>query len=266
MSTAWHIDEELAREYAEGRVAATLAASVEAHLLACAGCRGNSVVPRARLDHIWEEITAVVDVPVPRPFERLLLLMGVREHTARLLGATSALRLRWISASAAALLFAALAAGETTRFGMLTFLALAPIVPVAGVVMAFGRRTDPTHELAVAAPYSMVRLALIRATAVVGVSAVLALITGLAVLDGEAAMAAWLLPALALTSLTLALSSWFEPLYCGVAVCGLWLAGVFGAFLHNGHPALFGSSGQVLSLVVAGASGFLIFIRRKEFS
>ncbi|MEV0591778.1 zf-HC2 domain-containing protein [Nonomuraea cavernae] len=267
MSTAWHIDEDLSRDYTQGRIDAVLASSVEAHLLVCAACRQSLVpaVPRARLDRVWDDIVAVVDAPAPRPLERLLCHMGVREHTARLLGVTPSLRLGWIAASALALLFAVLATGETTRFGMLVFLAVAPTVPVAGVVMAFGR-ADPAHELALAAPYSIVRLALIRATAVLGVCVALALVTGLALLNDRGALAAWLLPALALTSLTLALSSWFEPLYAGAAISGLWLSGVAGTALQSGDSALFGSAVQLLSLAVAAASSFLIFVRRKEFS
>ncbi|MFG1942662.1 zf-HC2 domain-containing protein [Nonomuraea sp. NPDC048826] len=268
MSTAWHMDEDLARDYAQGRTGATLAASVEAHLLACAACRGKLApeVPRERLDQVWHEITAAMDAPRPTLFERLVRALGVPEHTARLLAVTTSLRLPWLAAGAVALLFAAMASGETSRFGMLAFLAVAPVLPVAGVVLAYGRGADLGHEIALAAPYSVVRLTLLRAAAVLGVSAALALVIGFAVLGDRGLMAAWLLPALALTSLTLALSSWFEPLVSGGAVAVAWFAGIAGVAVYEVEPALFSSAGQIASLAVAAVSAFLIFVRRKEFS
>ncbi|MDA0632393.1 zf-HC2 domain-containing protein [Nonomuraea sp. MCN248] len=268
MSTAWHMDDELAADYARGRTGPTLAASVEAHLLACAACRGKLApeVPRARLDRVWDEITAAVDAPRPTSFERLLRVLGVPEHTARLLAVTSSLKPAWIAAGAVALLFAALASGETSRFGTLVFLAVAPILPVAGVVLAYGRGADPAHEIAFAAPYSVVRLTLLRAAAVLGVCVALALVIGLAVLGDGGLMAVWLLPALALTTLTLALAGWLDPLMSGGAVAALWFAGFAAVAVYEVRPVLFGSVGQLASLAVFAVSAFVIFIRRREFS
>ncbi|NUP62046.1 MAG: zf-HC2 domain-containing protein [Nonomuraea sp.] len=267
MST-WHMDDDLAVRYAGGDLPATLAASVEAHLLACEPCRSLLApqVPSARLDRVWDEIADVVDAPVPGPFERLLVAAGLREHTARLLGAASSLRLPWIAASGVALLFAALASGETTRWGLLTYLTLAPIVPVAGVAVAFGRDGDPAHEIGLAAPYSMFRLMLTRAAAVLGVSAALALVTGLLLAGGAWTSAAWLLPALALTSLTLVLSSRYDPRRCGIGVAAAWVALVAAVNLREPGLALFGAAGQAAFLAVTVVSAVLLVVRRKEFS
>ncbi|NUR83326.1 MAG: zf-HC2 domain-containing protein [Nonomuraea sp.] len=267
MST-WHMDDDLALRYAEGELTATLAASVEAHLLACEPCRGLLAprVPRARLDRVWEEIADAVDAPVPGPFERLLTAFGVGGHTARLLGVASSLRLPWIAASGVALLFAALASGETTRWGLLTYLTLAPVVPVAGVAVAFGRDGDPAHEIGLAAPYSMFRLMLLRAAAVVGVSAVLALVTGVFLSGGGWASAAWLLPALALTSVTLVLSSRYDPRRCGLGVAVAWVVVVAAVNLRDPGSALFGAAGQLVFLAVTVVSAVLLVVRRREFS
>ncbi|MER7500971.1 zf-HC2 domain-containing protein [Nonomuraea pusilla] len=264
----WHMDDGLATRYADGDLDATLASSVEAHLLACGPCRELLAprVPRARLDRVWEEIAEAVDSPVPGPFERALRLVGVREHTARLLGAASSLRLSWISAGALALLFAVLAAGETTRWGLVGFLALAPMLPVAGVGVAYGRGADPAYEIGLAAPYPAVKVMLMRAAAVLVTSALPALVIGLAVFGRSWAVAAWLLPALALTSLSLVLSRWFEPAHCAIAVSALWLACVAVTNLGEPNLAMFGAAGQLASLAVTVVSCALLAARGKQAS
>ncbi|MET8048503.1 zf-HC2 domain-containing protein [Streptosporangium sp. NPDC005286] len=267
MST-WHMDDGLAVRYADGELNPTLAASVEAHLLACDQCRGLLAprVPRSRLDRVWAEVADAVDTPVPGPFERLLRAIGVHDHTARLLGATYSLRLPWIAAGTVTLLFAALASGETTRWGLLVYLTLAPILPVAGVAVAFGRDGDPTHEIGLAAPYSMFRLMLMRAAAVLTSSSALALVMGLALLGDDWTAAAWLLPSLALTSLTLVLSSRFDPRRCGAAVAVTWLVVVVATNLREPSLAMFGGAGQVGYLAITFISVVLLIVHRREFS
>ncbi|GGT31928.1 zf-HC2 domain-containing protein [Nonomuraea spiralis] len=267
MST-WHMDDGMAAAYAVGELPATPAASVEAHLLACARCRAllAAQVPKARLDRVWDEIADTVDAPAPRPVERLLRTLGVPESTARLLGAAASLRLPWLAASAVALFFAALASGETTRWGLLTFLTLAPIVPVAGVAVAFGRDGDPAYEIGLAAPYSMFRLMLMRAAAVLASSSVLALAAGLSLPGGGWTAAAWLLPSLALTSLTLALSSRYDPRRCAVAVTVPWVAAVVATNVRAPDLVMFGSAGQAGYLAVTVVSVVLLAVRRREFS
>ncbi|MFD8527183.1 zf-HC2 domain-containing protein [Streptosporangium canum] len=267
MST-WHMDGGMAVKYADGELNPTLAASVEAHLLACDRCRSLLVprVPQVRLDRIWEEVAEAVDAPVPGPFERLLRAIGVHDHTARLLGAAYSLRLPWIAASTVALLFSALASGETTPWGLLTYLTLAPILPVVGVAVAFGRDGDPAHEIGLAAPYSMFRLMLMRAAAVLTASSVLALVTGLSLLGNDWAVAAWLLPSLALTSLTLALSSRFDPRHCGTAVAATWLVVIVATNIREPSLAMFGAAGQAGYLAITFVSVVLLMVRRREFS
>ncbi|MFI7468980.1 zf-HC2 domain-containing protein [Nonomuraea sp. NPDC049646] len=266
--SAWHMDDGMAAAYAAGELAATPAASVEAHLLACEQCRLLLAprVPQARLDRVWDDIADAVDAPAPRPVERLLRAAGMREHTARLLGATTSLRLPWLAASAVALFFAALASRETTRWGLLTFLTLAPVVPVAGVAVAFGRDGDPAYEIGLAAPYSTFRLMLMRAAAVVATSSALALAAGLTLPGGGWATAAWLLPSLALTSLTLALSSRYDPRRCAVAVTVPWVAAVVATNVREPDLAMFGAAGQAGYLAVIVLSVVLLAVRRREFS
>ena len=103
----------------------------------------------------------------------------------------------WLAASAVALAFAALAtAAGSERAGFAAFLVIAPLVPMAGVALAFGPGLDPTYQITVAAPVSTARIVMLRSLAVVG--AALPVIVALSVaLPGWSALAfAWLLPAL----------------------------------------------------------------------
>ena len=146
MSTGWHLDQDLVRRYVAGEANAVLAASVEAHVVACGECRRllAPAVDARRLDAVWAEIADTVDTPQAGLFERLLHLLGVRADTARLLAATPSLRIPWLAAVAAVFAFAALAAGLAPQ-GQLLFLTVAPLAPVAGVALAFGRAGDPTY-------------------------------------------------------------------------------------------------------------------------
>ena len=83
------------------------------------------------------------------------------EDTARLLAATPSLSASWLGSVAAAAFLAALAADSSPR-ALFAFLTVAPMLPVAGVAAAYGRDADPAHEIAVASPYSMLRLLLLR--------------------------------------------------------------------------------------------------------
>ncbi|MBA3742280.1 MAG: zf-HC2 domain-containing protein, partial [Sporichthya sp.] len=98
--TGWHLDDESARRYADGTAGQPFAASAEAHLTACADCRGLLVplVDRVRVEAIWDVVAERVDAPRPGPVERALRRIGVGSDTARLLAATPSLRASWLLA------------------------------------------------------------------------------------------------------------------------------------------------------------------------
>jgi hypothetical protein len=237
MSTAtggWHLDEELARGYVENRVPGVLATSVEQHLVTCPACRAllRPAVPTARLTAVWAEVLERVEAPPVGRLERLLRRAGLDEPTARLVAVTPLLRTSWLAGTVLVLALALLAA-ETGAHAVALFLVLAPMLPVAGVALTFGPAADPAHEIVAGTPYSPVRLLAVRTLVVVsttflpaGVAAVLLPVQlGLAL--------AWLLPALALTVGTLALSTRVSPHVAASALGVGWVSVVLYGVARN---------------------------------
>jgi len=268
--TGWHVDEETLARYAHGRGPLSVGASVEAHLLSCARCRAllTPAVELDRLERLWDDVVERVDAPRPGMVERLLRLAGVSEDTARLLAATPTLRASWLLAMAAALafaVFAAIASGVHER-GTLLFLTVAPVLPVAGVAVAFHRGLDPAYEIGLAAPYSQFRLLLLRSAAVTAVTCAAALVAGLLLPERALTAAAWLLPALALTSLTLVLARRVDVIYAAGGVGAVWVVTVVSSHLHVGQFAVFGAAGQLACLAVAAVSLVVLVADRDRYA
>lgn len=248
----WHADPDLLERYVDGRIDDVAASSLEAHVVVCAVCRERIAVhaPASRLDANWDSVVAALDAPAPGLIERLLARAGVRASTARLLTATPTLRLSWLSSMALALAFAAVAA---TRPGgaPLLFLALAPLVPVAAVSVAFTRALDPSSEVVEATPLAGLRLLLLRTVASLAPAVALAAATALAVGDVGRSSAMWLLPALALSALSL-LASAVVPVATAAAVLGgLWATGVVTAeAVARGSLSALRRGGDVESVLV----------------
>lgn len=260
MSVDWHVDPAVLDDYADGRAMAPSAlASVEAHLERCGACQ-RGMVPSAdvaRLDAVWTEVVDAADRPAVPALERLLVRLGSSAETARLLAATPSLRLSWLGGTALVLAMALVVAHSGER-GVALFLALAPLLPVAGVAAAFGPRADPLHEVAVAAPYPSFRLLLLR-TAVVVATTVLLAVPAAALLPGSPWLTVgWLLPALALTTTSVLLSARVDPVVAGAGLTVAWLLVSLPAVRPGSDPLLVVQWGPqlgclVLSLLAAGA-------------
>ena len=178
---SWHAEPQLLEAYARGKIDPARAFSIEAHVLECGECRmrAAALVDDARLARVWAAVEARVDRPRRTPVESLLVRAGVRGHVARLLAATPSLTLSWLTAVSLCLLFAVAAAHVGPR-GLVVFLALAPLLPLAGVAVAYGPGVDPTYELSVASPMRGFRLLLLRAGAVLTTTIVLVGVAALA--------------------------------------------------------------------------------------
>jgi len=87
---------------------------------------------------VIETATDETSVRVPGGrVERTIVRAGVKEHVARLLAATPSLRLSWFCAGTVAIMFTSWVA-QTGQRGLLFFLIVAPLLPVAGVAAAYG--------------------------------------------------------------------------------------------------------------------------------
>ncbi|QGZ50945.1 zf-HC2 domain-containing protein [Streptomyces sp. QHH-9511] len=152
-------------------------------------------------------------------------------------------------------------------------LAVAPVLPLGGVAVSYGRHADPMYEIGVATPSGGLRLLLTRAAAVLGVCVPLLTAAGalLPPVTGVPGAAAWLLPGLALTLATLVLGSFVGCRAAAATLTGGWLLAVAGPVL--GRPGATGELARYLSGPAAQGGwaaavvlcGCLLALRRRSF-
>jgi hypothetical protein len=271
MMNTWHADAELLDRYTSGAIDDAQAYSIEAHLLSCDNCRSALAgrADAAMLRRAWVGVVDALDTPRPGVVERGLLSHGVHDHVARLLAATPSLSLSWFAAEAIALGFAVVAASAGTTdgrsdLGLLLFLVVAALLPVGGVAAAYGPGVDPTYEVALSSPMRSYRLLLIRSTAVLASSVVLSAVAALALPAFDWRAVAWVLPSLALTLATLALSTWVRPLVAaGGVVLGWVFVSILSAYDHADRLVIFHASGQIACLVLVAVSVLALASRRE---
>jgi hypothetical protein len=147
----------------------------------------------------------------------------------------------------------------------LWFLGLAPLIPISGVAAAYGPLADPMYEVVAATPYPRMRLVLLRCLAVLPISLLFVLAGALSLPGGLGTSVLWLLPALALSLVTLALEGRFGAtrVAAGVALC--WLAAVWTAYRATGSvlPA-FAPASQLIFALVAVVAAVAVFRGRLE--
>jgi hypothetical protein len=269
---SWHVTEEDLRSYARGELAPPGLWSADAHLAGCAACRAllAEVTDPAALDAGWERLDAELDAPRAGWCEGLLVRAGVPDHTARLLTATPVLRGSWLGAVVLVLAMSVLAGAFGDHAASPTvFLALAPLLPLAGVALSYGPALDPTYEMAVVAPMHGFKLLMIRTVAVLGTGIGLNGLATLALPGYGLRALAWLLPALALTAAGLALTPRLGPVAAPAAVGGCWVALLLAADAvrepAGGPLAPFTAAGQGVSAAVAVFAAGLLFLLRDRF-
>jgi len=204
----WHAGEEAIARYLQGGLDLGQCASVEAHLLTCAECRTQlrAQVPPHITDRVagaWSGLREALDVPRLPATVRALRRAGLGPDAAVLLAAARSMSTAWTLATVLVLAFAAMAAFTGTDAGRAAYLVVAPLIPVAGVVAAFGPATDPLTDLTRTTPFSAARLVLIRAAGVAATSIPLAVGVGWAIPGTQWLAFAWLAPALAFVLIVL---------------------------------------------------------------
>lgn len=259
----WHIDQELMDRYQMGDVDRVLAASVEMHVTACVECRRLAVAQPEAVETSWDRILDRVQSPEPNWLERTLIALGVPPTTGRLVAVSPAMRLSWFVAVALVLGFAAAMAylmdPSTTA---IAFGSIAPVLPVAGVALAYGRLADPSFEIVASTPVDRFRLLLLRVLAVTVTTLALSLVVGL-VLPDLGFFGLWVLPALALTAVVLVVSSRIEMWKAAAAVIVGWgLLVVQAASSLAGREWLFGPDSQpVFGLVTLVAAIGVVLLK-----
>ena len=196
----------------------------------------------------------------------MLVRAGVGEPTARLLAVTPALRGSWLLAIVTVLALAVVSAHARGPQGVMAFLIVAPLLPLAGVAAAYGPLVDPAHEITLAAPLGSFRLLVLRAVAVVAVTAAIAAAAAIALPALDWTVAAWLLPSLGLTLAGLGLATTFNPVASSALVAATWVCIVLGAWRASGDPlSAFGDTGQLTCLGIAAAGLAAVLARRDSF-
>jgi hypothetical protein len=268
-TTGWHVPDEEIRRYADRESTPPWLWSTEAHLAACPDCRDRlaaaadpGLVPAG-----WARLDAELDAPKPGPLEAVLVRLGVPEHTARLLAATPVLRLSWLAAVAVTLAFIATAAHLAQAMAVpILFLAVAPLLPLVGVAISFGPGVDPTYELTLVAPLHTFRLLLLRCAAVLTATTALSAGASLALPEYGPVVLGWLLPALALTLLSLALTPRLGPVTAAVAVGVGWAVLLASTVrFDTGESMLFAPAGQVTLAVAAAVAAAAVVKVRPDF-
>jgi hypothetical protein len=257
---SWHVSSDLLARYARGETDVAQAFSIEAHLPACPQCRAEiaGLIDGTRLASTWEGIEDRLDAPRRGPLEAGLVRVGVPEHVARLLGATPALRLSWLLACALVLAFGVWAA-SVRESGVVWFLLVAPLLPLAGVAAAYGPDVDPTYELGLAAPMRSFALLLIRALAVLATTITMAAIAAFALPGLHWSAAAWLAPSLGLTLASLALATRMPALAACGSLATLWVLVVLAGWRLAHEPLLvFGAEGQVAFALLAAVAALVL--------
>jgi len=214
-------------------------------------------VDGGRLAANFAAVEAELDAPPASLLARFLKRVGVSDRIIPLVTATPALRRSWILAVVVALLFAVNAASSSVGSGadrIVVFLTIAPLVPLLGVALAFGPAVDPTHEVSIAAPMDGFRLFLVRAITVFTASTAMLLIGSLMVPSGGLSRIGWLLPALATTAITMAVSTRVDPRVAAGGVGSLWIVLVVIVSQAADPSAMFGPITQIVSASVTVAA------------
>ncbi|MER5217444.1 zf-HC2 domain-containing protein [Streptomyces sp. NPDC002838] len=265
--TGWHASDDLVTRYGDGSLPEPDAWSLEKHLETCGGCaaRVSRAVRETAAGVVLAEVReAVLDVPRTAPAAPKLApapaqtsVPSVRPRLARVLWAAGpAVRGAWLPAVLLVAFGAvALAYGADFTGARPLLLAVAPVVPVAGVALSYGAHADPLHEIAAATPSAGLRLLLTRTAAVLAVSLPLLTLAGVLLPSSDApGAAAWLLPGLTLTLASLTLAGFVGCRTATAVTGGGWLCAVLAPALAAPGGRLTARLSEQLSYCLDGAA------------
>ena len=231
----WHPTPDGITAYATATGSSVELDSVEAHVVRCDRCRQQlrsitSVGRSGEEDVVWAAIADRIDRP--SRWARLgPWWLRVTLGSPLLAAATGVL--------VASLLVVPLAVGAANpSAGATVLLALAPLAPIAGALLAYRPEIDPAGSMTGATPLASFTLVLTRAAVVAGSAAPAAMVAA-ALLPAELSLLmGWLLPGLALSLLVLAAGTRTDPTrLAGVLALG-WATAVLVAGSRLRHLPL----------------------------
>ena len=260
----WHVDRDVLERYQFGTLDRVASASLEAHVTSCGECRSMMALDSEWIDQSWRRIADRVQQSQASVVESVLCWVGVPPHLARVVSVTPSLRPAWLLGVAFTLVFAGVVSQVAVPGSIDLFLVVAPLVPVAGVAVAYGRIGDPAHEITAATSIDPVRLLLLRTVAVAGFAFVLSLALDV-VFPATRGTGLWVLPALALTLATLAMGAHVSMWLAGTISAGVWvlLLAVFRVRPQESLDVVFSASAQVAFAVAALMAG-MVFLHDRD--
>jgi hypothetical protein len=249
------------------------AASVEQHLFSCAACRSavSAATPGDVVQDSWTRVADAIDRP-PRRVVASVVGRLLPDRYARPVSATLGLQWAWCASTIAlagvAALFSRVA--ETDRL----FLSIAPLVAVAIVVATFVPAGEPGGEASYATPVFGLGLILRRLIAVLVPALILLVLLAVLVADLDVDSLVWLLPAVGLASMTLAMSTFVAVPVAAVGASTGWLMAVvltgrtlrFAAFDRWSGVDVFDQRSQLVAVLSTAVAVLVISLRREHIA
>jgi hypothetical protein len=266
----WHAPDDLLVRFATRpeAIEPVTAASIEQHLMVCPSCRAVTAHACEDLDDVWAEIADRVDRHATSKVGRVLRSFHLEHDAVRLVAATTLLRLQALGAILTLAAGAFFIAGEVET--SVPFVAVAPLVVLGIVALAFTPGAEPAGEVSPSTPLFGFRL-FVRRAVVVLLATLAPLTAASTVLPGAGLEPfAWLLPALALALGALALGTRYGPTSASIAVASGWVLALSVTASMQWHISapdqLFATPGaQGVAALVALGSLLVLFHRRDAF-
>lgn len=268
----WHVDHETIVAYRDGHLGPVPAASLEAHVMRCATCRmavaaAADDTARVTQDARWSAIADRVDLPDRRVVDRRWWIQ-VTAGSPMLL--RSAVLLVVVLAAVPLLL-----AFESPRAGVAAFLAMAPVVPLAGAALAYRREIEPAGALAAATPMASLPLLLVRSLVVFAAAAPVAALTALVLPVPWHLLIGWILPGIAFPAVVLAVGTRIDPTTTAAGLAMAWTSVVAASVYRWRHLDLEaqlrssfvnGPAFQLTMVLVAFVAAALYWSRRDQLT
>lgn len=235
-----HPNEQAIADYQSGALADADTLALERHLEHCHQCRERLTDEPVWVEASWHQLQSAVRQPKPYWLQRSLSALGVSDDTASLVATSPAFRPAWILSVFIVLVATAVVSSVVAKEpdGFMPFLVVAPLVPVLGVVLSYSSRRDPIYVITMLTPNGGLRLLLQRTLTVTAISLLLTVGPGLVFMPADLSIA-WLLPAIATTSCTLAFGTVLALPIAGTIVGTGWL-------LLLGSATVWSTPGRVL--------------------